>query len=209
MINRLEAHGSYDDTLIIVVADHGVSVRPEQHPRRLTPETVGDIAAVPFFIKRPSADRWRHRRLPGGDGRRSSHHRRRPRDRRPLDDGRHFFIAADRPRRKSKAHDEATPLTFSAGFGEVLGIARYHLRCSVTAVLSACSRPDTPIYSVEGIDSALRSPTTPERSWSSTTGVVRRYGPCGRSFPAQLSGRVIGGDGRLTWRLSPMGGLSP
>ena len=44
MINRLEAHGSYEDTLIIVVADHGVSVRPEQHPRRITPETVGDIA---------------------------------------------------------------------------------------------------------------------------------------------------------------------
>ena len=33
--------GSYDDTLIVVVADHGVSVRPGQHPRRITPETGG------------------------------------------------------------------------------------------------------------------------------------------------------------------------
>ena len=63
MINRLEAHGSYDET------PHHRGRRPRrQRPTRAapeapTPETVGDIASVPFFIKRPSSDRWRHRRL--------------------------------------------------------------------------------------------------------------------------------------------------
>jgi hypothetical protein len=54
LIARLEDAGLYDDTMIIVLADHGITVRPEiAHRRVATEETVGDIAAIPLFIKRP------------------------------------------------------------------------------------------------------------------------------------------------------------
>ncbi|MEA3510768.1 MAG: sulfatase-like hydrolase/transferase, partial [Actinomycetota bacterium] len=54
MIEQLEQAGTYDDTMIIVVADHGITVRPNTpHRRTVTEETVGDIAAIPLFIKRP------------------------------------------------------------------------------------------------------------------------------------------------------------
>ncbi len=54
LIAQLEQAGLYDDTMIIVVADHGIAVRPDiAHRRVVTEETVGDIAAIPLFIKRP------------------------------------------------------------------------------------------------------------------------------------------------------------
>ena len=54
LIARLEEAGLYDDTMIIVLADHGITVRPGiPHRRVVTEETVGDIAAIPLFIKRP------------------------------------------------------------------------------------------------------------------------------------------------------------
>ena len=40
--------------MIIVLADHGITVRPDiPHRRAATDETIGDIAAIPLFIKRP------------------------------------------------------------------------------------------------------------------------------------------------------------
>jgi hypothetical protein len=55
LIGSLERAGVYDETLIIVVADHGVAVRPGvSHRRAVTDETIGDIAAIPLFIKRPN-----------------------------------------------------------------------------------------------------------------------------------------------------------
>ncbi len=54
LIDNLKAAGTYDDTLLIVMADHGVAVRPNIRHRRVALEdTVGDIAAVPLFIKMP------------------------------------------------------------------------------------------------------------------------------------------------------------
>ncbi len=54
MIAQLEQAGRYDDTMIVVLADHGIAVRPDVPNRRVvTDETVGDIAAIPLFIKRP------------------------------------------------------------------------------------------------------------------------------------------------------------
>ena len=54
MIARLEQAGLYDETMIVVMADHGIAVRPNiEHRRVVTEETVGDIAAIPLFIKRP------------------------------------------------------------------------------------------------------------------------------------------------------------
>jgi hypothetical protein len=54
LIERLEDQGLYDDALIVVMADHGVAVRPDIYHRRWAIEdTIGDIAAIPLFIKRP------------------------------------------------------------------------------------------------------------------------------------------------------------
>ncbi len=55
LIERLEDTGLYDDALIVVMADHGVTVRPDIPHRRVAYEsTIGDIAAVPLFIKQPN-----------------------------------------------------------------------------------------------------------------------------------------------------------
>ncbi len=53
IIDRLEASGSYDDTLLVVTADHGVAVRAGMDRRVITDENVGEVAAVPLFVKRP------------------------------------------------------------------------------------------------------------------------------------------------------------
>ncbi|MEN8237961.1 MAG: sulfatase-like hydrolase/transferase [Actinomycetota bacterium] len=55
VIDELEADGVYDDALIVVLADHGVTVRPDTyHRRHATEETIGDVAAIPLFIKYPN-----------------------------------------------------------------------------------------------------------------------------------------------------------
>ena len=53
VIDRLETLGIYDDTMIVVVSDHGVTLQPGCAWRGSTPETVGDIPPVPLFIKIP------------------------------------------------------------------------------------------------------------------------------------------------------------
>ncbi len=54
--DRLREKGIYDEALILVVADHGITIRPGiPHQRKITPDTVGTIAAVPLFVKYPAA----------------------------------------------------------------------------------------------------------------------------------------------------------
>ena len=41
--------------MVVVTADHGIAIVPGvEHQRTITPETVGEIAAVPLFIKYPN-----------------------------------------------------------------------------------------------------------------------------------------------------------
>lgn len=55
ILDRLAGAGVYDDALVVVVADHGISVRPGvEHQRVVTPETIGSIAMVPLFVKYPA-----------------------------------------------------------------------------------------------------------------------------------------------------------
>jgi hypothetical protein len=55
VIDELKANGIYDDAIIVVLADHGVTVRPDVYHRRwATEDTIGDIAAIPLFIKYPN-----------------------------------------------------------------------------------------------------------------------------------------------------------
>ncbi len=53
VIDRLESRGMYDRTLLVVMADHGVSFRPGEPLRDVTPGNIAAIASVPLFIKQP------------------------------------------------------------------------------------------------------------------------------------------------------------
>jgi hypothetical protein len=52
---RLRQEGVYERALVIVAADHGITIVPGATDQRLiTAETVGTIAAVPLFVKYPT-----------------------------------------------------------------------------------------------------------------------------------------------------------
>lgn len=54
LIDAMGEAGIYDDAMLIVVADHGISFEANlEHWRRILPETVGDMAAIPLFVKAP------------------------------------------------------------------------------------------------------------------------------------------------------------
>jgi len=54
-IAALEDAGLYEEAMVVVVADHGISIKPGvPHQRTITPTTVGEIAAIPLFIKGPN-----------------------------------------------------------------------------------------------------------------------------------------------------------
>ncbi len=54
VIDELESRGMYEEALIVVVADHGITIRPNtDHQRIVTPDTIGTIAYVPLFVKYP------------------------------------------------------------------------------------------------------------------------------------------------------------
>jgi len=53
LLEHLRQVGMYDDTLLVVAADHGVSLVPGTPTRTVTAENVADIAAVPLLIKAP------------------------------------------------------------------------------------------------------------------------------------------------------------
>jgi hypothetical protein len=53
LVDRLQSESIYERSLLIVTADHGMAFEaglPKRNPRR---RTVGEIAYVPFFVKRP------------------------------------------------------------------------------------------------------------------------------------------------------------
>jgi Sulfatase len=57
ILDRLEETGLYDDSLVVVVADHGVSFRPSGERRRVEPGNMEEIAFVPLFVKAPGQAR--------------------------------------------------------------------------------------------------------------------------------------------------------
>jgi hypothetical protein len=57
LVARLRRSGLYDDALVVVTADHGVSYQAGLSRRGITPETAGDIAGVPLLIKYPGQRR--------------------------------------------------------------------------------------------------------------------------------------------------------
>jgi hypothetical protein len=53
LLDKVRAAGLYDDAVILVTADHGVSFRAGEPRRRVTDATRPDIAVVPFIVKAP------------------------------------------------------------------------------------------------------------------------------------------------------------
>ncbi len=56
VLDKVKQTGIYDQALILVVADHGITIHPNtEHQRVITPETIGSVASVPMFVKYPSS----------------------------------------------------------------------------------------------------------------------------------------------------------
>jgi hypothetical protein len=53
ILDRLETEGVYDDALVVVTADHGVSFRPGGERRRANQRNLAEIAFVPLLVKLP------------------------------------------------------------------------------------------------------------------------------------------------------------
>ncbi|CAA0123742.1 Uncharacterised protein [Halioglobus japonicus] len=54
IVERLQELGMWDDSLVVVTADHGRSFKPNTPTRWLSPESIDTIAYVPLFIKAPA-----------------------------------------------------------------------------------------------------------------------------------------------------------
>jgi hypothetical protein len=59
LLDKLHDVGLYDNAVIAVVADHGISFRLGHDRRLVRPGNIEDIAPVPFFLKRPGQERGR------------------------------------------------------------------------------------------------------------------------------------------------------
>lgn len=54
VLDELEEMGIYENAMVVVVADHGITIRPGiEHQRTVTDATRGSIAFVPLFVKYP------------------------------------------------------------------------------------------------------------------------------------------------------------
>jgi hypothetical protein len=60
LTRRLKAQGLYDESLIVVTADHGISWKPKVETRRsVSPANVEELTPVPLIVKRPGQRRGR------------------------------------------------------------------------------------------------------------------------------------------------------
>jgi hypothetical protein len=57
VVDALETSGRWDDTLLVVVADHGVTFDPGSHRRRPNAATKDEVYRVPLFIHTPGGPR--------------------------------------------------------------------------------------------------------------------------------------------------------
>lgn len=53
LIDAMVEAGTWDDALVVVVADHGVSFRPGEPQRQPTDENLDEIYRIPLFVKTP------------------------------------------------------------------------------------------------------------------------------------------------------------
>ena len=53
VLDAMEASGLNDDAILVVISDHGASLRPGSKNREIDAENVNDILPVPMFVRRP------------------------------------------------------------------------------------------------------------------------------------------------------------
>ncbi len=53
LFDKLKQQQLYDDSLIIITSDHGVTIQPGMNAREITPDSIVDIMSVPLFIHYP------------------------------------------------------------------------------------------------------------------------------------------------------------
>jgi hypothetical protein len=56
VVSRLQAEGTYDRSLVLVVADHGVSFQPGGRRRAFVAANLEDVVFVPLLVKRPGQE---------------------------------------------------------------------------------------------------------------------------------------------------------
>lgn len=56
LVARLEEMGRYDDSLVVITADHGVVFEPQHSQRELSEDTQADVGWVPLLVKAPRQD---------------------------------------------------------------------------------------------------------------------------------------------------------
>ncbi|MGK2956661.1 MAG: sulfatase-like hydrolase/transferase [Solirubrobacterales bacterium] len=59
IIDRIKDDGLWNETMLVVTADHGGAMTKGLHRREATPETMGQIAMIPLFIKAPGQNQGR------------------------------------------------------------------------------------------------------------------------------------------------------
>ena len=84
LLDGLRDSGLYDDSLVIVTTDHGVSFEDDTPGRYLRDTTIDAIAYAPLLIKEPGQADGADRRLERVDRRPPAHHRGPPRHRHPV-----------------------------------------------------------------------------------------------------------------------------
>jgi Sulfatase len=62
LVDELEAAGRLDDTMVVVMSDHGVSMTPGTKRREYQAETVDDMLPIPLFVHYPGASGTMDRR---------------------------------------------------------------------------------------------------------------------------------------------------
>lgn len=53
VMDELQRTGRFDDTMLVVMSDHGVALLPGAPNREVTPQTAPDVLPVPMFVKLP------------------------------------------------------------------------------------------------------------------------------------------------------------
>jgi hypothetical protein len=56
LVARLRETGTWDESLVVMVADHGTSFQAGQPRKAITRTTAADVAYVPFFVKAPGQE---------------------------------------------------------------------------------------------------------------------------------------------------------
>jgi hypothetical protein len=53
LVEQLRSTGRLDDTIVVVMSDHGVSMTPDTRRREYEPDTVDDMLTIPLFVHYP------------------------------------------------------------------------------------------------------------------------------------------------------------